>query len=88
MIGLLTLNSFSNPAIGKLIERQLQERAELYSDPLLTGKEVRDVLRCSYSHLRKLIVTGRLPAWRPTPTGQYRVRQSALRTFIEKGDLQ
>lgn len=77
----------SNPALTRAIEQQLKDQQFLMADPLLDQRIVRVALgNCSYSFLRKLILSGRLPAWRPSPRGHYKVRQSALKAFLAKGD--
>ncbi|MGA2333943.1 MAG: hypothetical protein ABSG08_01095 [Terriglobales bacterium] len=83
----------SNPALTRAIEQQRKDQQFLFADPLLDQRTVRAALgNCSYHFLRKLILSGRLPAWRPNPSGkgarrgQHRIRQSALKAFLAQGD--
>jgi hypothetical protein len=81
------VRSLQHGPLAQQIERNLQQRAALFSDPLIDLRTVRLVLGdVSYSHLRKLIKNGTLKTFRIGKRGHYKVRQSVLEALLAKGD--
>lgn len=75
--------------LAHAIERQLAQRAELFSDQLLDVKTVQAALGgVSYATIRKLISSGRLRTFRIGKHGHHRVRQSVLRELLSSADQQ
>ena len=73
--------------LARQITAQLQMKAELFSDPLITLAEARLAIgNCSYAHARRLISDGRLRVWRSSPRGHMRVRLSELKRYLASGD--
>src|SRR6266852_2697111 len=73
--------------LAQQLERNLQQRTALFSDPLLALREVRVALgNVSYSQLRKMIKDGTLKTFRIGPRGHYKVRASVLQALLAKGD--
>jgi excisionase family DNA binding protein len=70
------------------IERQLNQKTLLFGDPLLTVSEVCLALGVHYSTVRKVIVSGKIRSWRPSPKGHHRVRFSEVRRYLAAGDQQ
>jgi excisionase family DNA binding protein len=78
----------SSPARTPLttqIERQLTQKTQLFGDPLLSIQETKLALGMSYATIRKLLVSGRLKSWRPSPKGHHRIRLSEVQKFIASG---
>ncbi len=67
------------------IERQLSQKTQLFGDPLLSLAEIKLALGTSYSTVRKLITSGKIRSWRPSPRGHHRVRLSELQKFLDSG---
>jgi hypothetical protein len=78
----------SNPSLTRVIEQHAKDQQILFADPLLDQRTVRVALgNCSYSFLRKLILSRRLAGWRPSPRGHFKVRQSSLKAFLAQGEI-
>jgi hypothetical protein len=73
--------------VRKLVEQSLRARSSITSDPLLDLRTVRLALGgCSYSYLRGLITSGKLPTFRIGKRGHHKVRQSELQKLLARGD--
>jgi hypothetical protein len=74
-------------SLAAQVTKQLQLKAELFGDPLLSLAEVAAALgHPSYSSIRKLIKSGALKTWRIGKRGHHRVRLSALRALLAMGE--
>lgn len=71
--------------LARQIERNLEQRAALFADPLLSLKDAKAVLGVCEATLRRFIKRGILPVVRFSPRGHLKVRQSALQALL-KGD--
>jgi excisionase family DNA binding protein len=72
--------------LAATILQQFEDKRSIYSDPLLSIAECRPALGdVSYSTFRKLIATGRIRTWRPSPRGHHKIRLSELQRFIRAG---
>ncbi len=68
------------------IEHQINQRAQLFADPLLDLATVRVALGgISSSTLNKLVKNGELPTVRIGKHGHRKVRTSVLKTFLATG---
>lgn len=79
------IQSWQRGPLAVQLEKNIQQRALLASDPLMPLAEVRLVLNCSYSQVRKLIANGSLRIFR-IGKGHIKVRQSVLMELLAKGD--
>jgi excisionase family DNA binding protein len=73
-----------SPLLAQM-QRCIEVRREIISDPLLTTGDVRTLIGCSYSHLRHLILTNQLAIWRPNPRAHIRIKQSEVLRYLASG---
>ncbi len=74
--------------VRQVVETALRARSAIrLGDPLLDLRTVRAALgNCSYSYLRGLIISGKLPTFRIGKRGHHKVRQSELQKLLAEGD--
>ena len=81
-----TKNYYKRPSpLLTEMQRSLEVRQQIISDPLLGTPEVCKMLSCSYSHLRDLIHRKEIGIWRPHRRSHIRVRLSEVRRYIASG---
>lgn len=73
-----------SPLLAQM-QRCLEVRREIISDPLLTTTEARILIGCSYSHLRHLILANQLATWRPNPRAHIRIKLSEVQRYLASG---
>jgi hypothetical protein len=72
--------------LANVLAQREAKRKELYSDPILSLKDVSTALGdCSYGYLRGLLKKGLLPAFR-IGNGHWKVRQSALTDMLRNAE--
>jgi Helix-turn-helix domain len=74
--------------MARAIERNIEQKAALLSDPLLDLKDAKAVFGVCESTLRRWIKLKILPVVRFSPRGHLKVRTSALQALLAKGDHQ
>lgn len=71
--------------LSRAIERNLEQRNLLLSDPLLDLKDVKQVFGVCESTLRRWIRMGVLPVIRFSPRGHLKCRQSVVQKLLAEG---
>jgi len=82
---LRTPNSRRNSPLSRLLERDLDTRAQLLSDPLHSLAEAAEVLRISEATINRLVQIGRMPVIRFSPKGKRFVKRSVLQRLLSEG---
>ncbi len=76
-----------NP-LAAVITAQLENKRELFSDPLLSLRECSTALGVSVATMHRLVSQRRLRTWRNGPHGHHKIRSSELRKFLQTGGEQ
>jgi Helix-turn-helix domain len=78
-------HSFQRGPLARVIERNLQQRDELFSDPLIDLRTARLIFGVCESTIRRWIKLKILPVVRFSPRGRLKIRTSVLQALLAKG---
>ena len=82
---LRTPNTRRNTPLTRLLERDIDTRAQLLSDPLHSLAEAAEVMHCCESTINRLVTIGRMPVIRFSPRGKRFVKRSVLQRLLSEG---
>jgi excisionase family DNA binding protein len=65
------------------VARKAELRHAVHSDPMVTSREVLEILSIGYSSLKKMLKEGRIKATRTSPRGNFRYKLSEVKRLME-----